>query len=623
MKKLIYFLFLLFLPLSVKALVNYNITDYYIKADILNNGDLKVSELIVLDGTFHGYIRDITYKNDRLSSNTNSFIDNDIYNAKGITDMKISAKIIEDEVSFDTLNEAFKPLERVYFDADALNGDYVESSIQNGKSYKMYYEANEQSVGYLLNYTIKSPVVIHNDVAELYWTFIGDGFEDKINNLQIKVNLPSSDDSSKFLIWAHGDITGNIDKINNSSLLATMKSLDKNSPVDIRMTFEPNIITNQEALTKTNENALEKILQVETKRAEIANEQRIFAQKIYNIVKIVTILFFTFLIFWWIYVYIRFDREYKSDFTNEYNREFINRYNVEVVDYLMNGNVSANAMSASILNLIYKKNIAVTPISDDGKKKNNYQFKLINKEGVSDTEEVLLDFLFESVGKDNVFTSKDLERYAKNSKTYGSFQSKYSNWVNCVLKDGEKCQFFERNGLPVVSSIFILLIAILISFIVYYYQVDFIFAFLIAPISIIFLIYALLLKKRTKSGNEDYVRWKAFKKFLKDFGNFDIKELPEIALWERYLVYATVFGLAKEVQAAMNTKIAEDGALPEYFPNYNLYLASHIERTIFSSIEGANVAQARASRMSSGSGSGGGFSSGAGFGGGGGGGHGF
>ena len=49
--------------------------------------------------------------------------------------------------------------------------------------------------------------------------------------------------------------------------------------------------------------------------------------------------------------------EYESDFISDYYREFIEDYNVEVVDYIMNKNITPNAMTASIMNLIYKKNI--------------------------------------------------------------------------------------------------------------------------------------------------------------------------------------------------------------------------------------------------------------------------
>jgi ribonucleoside-diphosphate reductase alpha chain len=39
-----------------------------------------------------------------------------------------------------------------------------------------------------------------------------------------------------------------------------------------------------------------------------------------------------------------------------------NLNNVEVIDYLMNSNITPNAMSASIMNLIYKKNIKAEKI---------------------------------------------------------------------------------------------------------------------------------------------------------------------------------------------------------------------------------------------------------------------
>lgn len=620
MKKLFCLCLFFLCMLSCKAYVNYDITDYLIDSKVLSNGDLQVKELIVLDGNFHGYIRDILYRNSNLSSNSSSFSDNDVYNAKGISDVSIYAKEVENDISFDTFNELFTPLKKVYFESEAMNGNYIESSITDGKSYKMYYEGKDTSIAYLLSYTIKSAVVVHEDIAELYWTFIGDGFDDKINNLKIRVTLPGDDKKSR--IWAHGDITGVINKINDSTVLAQMKSLDKNSPVDIRLTMDKSLITDTTYLNKTNSKALDQILEVETKRAEITLEQIKKAKLIYNIVAICTSLFLVFIISWWIYVYIRYDKEYKSDFNNQYNREFIDDYNVEVVDYLMKGNVSSNAMSASIMNLIYKKNIKVEEIANPNGKKKDYLFTLVSRDNVNDTEDVLLDFLFETVGKDNKFTSKDLDSYAKNS--YVSFQSKYNNWLNCVRKDGENCNFFEKNGIPVVSAIFITLIALVMSFVIYYYNVDFVVGYFVFPISMIFLIYTFMIKKRTKRGNEDFVRWNAFQRFLKDFGKFDTKQLPEVVLWERYLVYATVFGLAKEVEKAMNTKIQEYPSTYDYYPVWvDYHIANHITDAVNSSISSANVASARASSGPSGSGFGGGFSSGSGFGGGGGGGRGF
>ena len=82
--------------------VNYKIKNYYINADILENGNLEVTELIVLKGSFNGYIREIVYKNPKLG--TSGYESNAIYNATGIEIENIAAKKV-DNVTFDTLKD--------------------------------------------------------------------------------------------------------------------------------------------------------------------------------------------------------------------------------------------------------------------------------------------------------------------------------------------------------------------------------------------------------------------------------------------------------------------------------------------------------------------------------------
>ena len=147
------------------------------------------------------------------------------------------------------------------------------------------------------------------------------------------------------------------------------------------------------------------------------------------------------------------------------------------------------------------------------------------------------------------------------------------------------------------------------------------------------MIYMLIFNKRTKGGAEDYQKWKAFKRFLEDFGRFDEKELPEIVLWERYLVYANIFGIADKVGKTMKIKFNEINTNNQYSNGDLLFdymmwnnLNYSINNTVRSSVSTArtvvNEAIAKSS-SSSGGGFGGGFSSGGGFGGGGGGGRGF
>lgn len=55
---------------------------------------------------------------------------------------------------------------------------------------------------------------------------------------------------------------------------------------------------------------------------------------------------------------------------------------------------------------------------------------------------------------------------------------------------------------------------------------------------------------RTDKGINELHKLYSFKVFIKDFGNFVDKRPEEVILWDRYLSYAHVFGLTKEIMAS-------------------------------------------------------------------------
>lgn len=621
MKKIVFlFLLLMFPTLVFASTVDYDIKNFLVDAKIKENGDMQVKELIVLDGTFNGYIRDLTYANNKLKKNTPTNFEQDaIYNATDITDVKIKAKKVNGSITFDTMNETFTTLEN----SNATNEKYLITSLKNGFSYKMYFKSNNESVAFYLEYTVKNAIVLHQDIAELYWAFLGEDFDDDLRNVNIRVSLPGID--SEYRVWAHGDLTGEINKVNNQTVQATIEKLPKNSPLDIRLTFNKNLV-NSSIYKTTNEKALESILKVEEKRAQEANEKREKAKKVRFLVNGLGILYLVILISWWIYVYLKYDKEYKTEFNLEYNREFIDDYNVEVIDYLMKEKITPNAMSASILNLVYKKNIKVEEIPNE--KNKNYEFTLLNKENINDSETILIEFLFDTVGENGKFTSENLKKYAEATNSYKKFHTNAEKWYKSVRKNGEKEHFFESTSRAVVSGLFSFIFSFFYLFIAIFFGIVII-PFICFFCGVIFFVYSITMKKRSKKGAEHYQKWKAFKKFLEDFGNFEVKELPEIILWERYLVYATIFGIADKVEKAMNIKIKEMNELSyiNYYPSWIDYsIANAINRSISDSFTRNSNAYSREianSSLSSGSGRGGGFSSGGGFGGGGGGGRGF
>ena len=281
MKKIFWFLLLVILPVTVSARVNYDVTDFLVDATILDNGDLRVKELIVLDGNFNGYWINIPYRNPILEYHEPiDFSADAIYNGSGISDVSLSAKKVEEkEITFDSFEENFTTLTKAYYEEDAENGNYVESSIQNGKSFKMYYRAENESVAFLIEYTLEDMVVLHEDVAELYFAILSEDFEDPIENLQIRVHLPGADYSENFRIWTHGDLTANIEFLDESTFLTTVKKVYANTAIDVRTTFDKALMNESAITKKTNEVALDQIIAVEEERAESANQQRETARK--------------------------------------------------------------------------------------------------------------------------------------------------------------------------------------------------------------------------------------------------------------------------------------------------------------------------------------------------------
>lgn len=619
----------LFVPSVVNAKVDnpdYKVKAMYVDATILDNGSMNVKELIVLKGDFNGYERELLVNNKRLSETSSfNFEQNAIYNPSSIDILNVSAKEIED-LDFKEVNGKFPTLRKINSDAVGSRGSYYQKEIGDTITMRTYNSCYDCQVGFYYEYQVNNIVVMHNDVAEIYYTFIGNGFLEDIKKVEIRVNLPVKDDSSLFRYWAHGNLIGEIHANDeNSGVIATVDKLKNREALDIRMTFSPSLITDTKALAETKIDALDEILKVEEKRADERNKEIERNKRNLTIVRIISSIYVVVLIAIAIRIYIKYDKEYDGDFDHQYNREFIDDYNVEVIDYLMNRNITSNAMSASIMNMIYKKNITL-----EKDEKNKYTFTLVNRDNLDDCENYLVTFLFEKVGSGTTFTLNDLKNYAKGTKTYSKFTSSYENWKNKVVARAKIENFYETNGgVKALGALFAILGILLGTFNLIIIE-GFDFSKLVIIPAVIFLIYVLSFTKKTIKGANHYKRWKAFKNFLNDFGSFEAKELPEVILWERYLVYAVIFGLASKVQKDMNVKIKEIEALPNTTSTISfsdIYLSHIISNNISSAINSAVSSAISASlaqaAKASGSGSGGGFSSGGGFGGGGGGGHGF
>lgn len=109
------------------------------------------------------------------------------------------------------------------------------------------------------------------------------------------------------------------------------------------------------------------------------------------------------------------------------------------------------------------------------------------------------------------------------------------------------------------------------------------------------------------------------KRYMSEFSLMKEKEVPELVLWEKYLVYATVFGISEKVLKQLKVvypQISDEEYMNSHGYTY-MYLmySSNFNNSFLSSLNtavGNSYNNVTTSNYSSGSGSGGGFSSGGG-----------
>lgn len=623
---------------------DYEVVASYVSADLDILGSMHIKEAVVVRGELNGFRRTIKYKNSRLADWTAGKVDfanSSIYNARGIDVSKVSAMSIgKEDIGWNLLDLEYSDFSELTSASKGMSGVFTAEKIEDGAEIRTFNVNRSGYMVYYFEYYINQVAVLHNDCAEVYYTFfILD--EDDAENVNIQVTTPGYSKSDVFGVWAHGPLNGNISPISDQTdddgehlyrgAIASIDNYKAGEAIEIRMVFDRAQLAGEfeKYLDDSEMDALTGIRKVEGDRAEEANRQRAFIKTVYNTTFIGGILYLIGLIALWIYMYLKYDKEHKVNFDMEYYREFTGDYNVEVVDYLFKQDITPEAMNASIMNLIYKKNIDIEELPNE---KKNLILLDKSRDNLNSTELILMELLFDTIGKEGRVSLKDIEKYSSKYSTAEKFMRKYNAWKLSATSDAKKEGFFESLTVPRACASLYFLIGIIIFVLMLSFNIEpVIFPIAVLLLSIIFLIYVWTFKKWSLKGREHFLKWKAFKKFLIDFGTMDEKEIPEVKLWDKYLVYATVLGIAKEVQKSMkvrlsNMNVDESMYSPSTFYMRDFYIMNSISNSMSTArTKSMNVISAEnaKSNMSGGSGFGGGFSGGGGFAGGGGGGGGF
>lgn len=410
------------------------------------------------------------------------------------------------------------------------------------------FKAQDQTRTFILRYVVVDAVQVHNDVAELYYKFVGDEWEVPADRAVVHLTLPLGAQPKDVKAWGHGPLHGEVSIKDPGNVLWKVSPLPAKTFLEGRVVFPPALVPS--ALNVTGQDALEAILREEDTWAAQANRLRYLAQLEWLLALLVLLGAVIGVYLFW----RKYGREHRPSFQGDYYRELPGEYTPAELGVLWRfGRTAAEDLTATILDLARKGWVRIEEYEAEARgflrrrATVDYRLKRTDKsDPLLAHEESLLTFLFDKVGNNGSSVSfDDIEAYSRSNRT--GFTRFWMGWKGLVADQARSREFFDPRVKTGKTLEIIVGVAILFAgFAILPWQVMAAsIAFFVTGAA--FIVAAIFLRRRSVKGAEDFVRWRAFRRFLLHFSEMERHEIPSLVVWEHFLVYAVTLGVAREV----------------------------------------------------------------------------
>ena len=588
-----------------------------VKADSgsLNLNKLEFKAQVNSDGSM-----DVTEMWDIDISRTNTLfktfkIDEERYSS--ITDVKVVEKTNGKNYTFSQINQEMYHV--------TANSFYA---LKNSKGlFEIAWGVGmDNSYGnrvYEISYHVNDAVAKYDDFAELYWQFVGEDFSINADKITGTIILPDKvNDIQEIKVWGHTEgLNGEIYASGKDEIKFQVNDYEAGNMVEIRTLF-PNSMIKSSARTY-NQAIYDEVIKEETKWANQANLKRQWVEIKDGVILVFGIYVVLALCIIFIEKAVKYGKtligiqKYKPDQKLDYFRELPKEdatpgeaLYILREPYKTFRTCFGNIFSANILNLKLKGylDLKVVKENENSKKEKIYIIDM-NKDidELKREERNTIIFIRNAIKQNNEIEMKELEKHIKNnpSKVQSLIERTKSIIENSLSKQKllDKKNNKEHSKYRAKAS-------------TYYFMFFFTLIYMLIPLSIVLLINGILCSRIAKKTNvltQEGInlkeKWKGLKKYMEDFSLLNEKEVPAVTVWEKYLVYATAFGIADKVLKQLKTVYPDIDTLDTINTTSSLYFMYHSN---FSSSFSSSINSSISSTYSSGSGSGGGFSGGGG-----------
>lgn len=611
----------------------YSLPRVHTQAQVMENGDLFVTEARTF--SFEDDVNGVYWEIP--------FARNEQGQASSITVLDVQE--LDDAVVDGSEAEARRATQPMREVAWAESGDahvYTVEDTGEGLKLKVFVPREDgDEVTLWVSYMIEGAVMAWPDTAELYWQFIGSGWEEDAEDVRLDVTFAGAAqgtpaitgivDAANLRAWGHGPLDGEV-------------SLDVTDPADPHVTLTaPTVRAGQFAevravfpadwvpgLAPSGESRLDGVIAEETAWANEANARRERARRTAVIGTAIFVVGPALMLVLVIYLRKTKYANYKSTFDETYFRDIPSKDHPAVLSALMHGgSVQDCAFIATLMKLTDDRVIKVShrTRTEDGflgmgeKKVEEYSIQLIARELTTDPiDQAALDLYFGPDAKNGT------ARYLSTFQSLDDVGERLQAFKDQVVAGLELRRL--TNLVPIEFKVGVIFVCIMLGCggLIFTMKTDGVsFPFIAAGVAmaIAAAVFAGTAKQYTPGTVELLCRCQALERWLVDFTNLDEAVPDDLILWNKMLVLAAAFGVSDEVlrqladAVPVDLRESEDGAY--YYPSYVWYHRFGGMGSPMSEMHDSYQALVSSS-SSSGSGGGGGFSGGGGGGVGGGGG---
>ncbi len=614
--------------------------------EVLPNGDVQFAESRVRYLNYRTMEQSLYFGADDedVSSLTHQPVFDTTTFANRVYDENDNLLIEGDGTTFVNLNYGSERLYLTYSWLDnAVNelGQPFETVDNQSVNVLHHHSAKWGKARFEYDYLIKGVALKYSDTGEFYWTVAATDFM-KTENVTISITLPGINyQASDVKAYAFGANKAKVESIekNEDGQVVVKLSASRLYPDEALITrvnfpmYALNIPNNLYGNIVHSAGHLHNVA-IYQSQYELPRTIYRIADLVAFIVLGVAVVYALALVF---IIFVKYDKERTSSFFGEYYRELPAEYPPAIMGYLYRfKEVTKDDVSATLMDLIRRGFIDVdlnNQLLTDAKA--DYILIYHREKNTSDLlphEKQLLRWFFDLVGagKDTLSLAQ-LAKYTSKEQSAIKYLAANDDFIRAVDATASAKGFFDNvfeawnKGRHMTVTLIVFSIIFIVTKLLGFGTFTMIIGGILLALSLVLSAYFGSILRRSKQGHEDFVRWAAFEKFLKEFPNLKDYPIPGIAVWEHYMVYAVSFGIADLVEKQLRFKFTELGASKELessmlfrYPGFHYYYWYGVNRSFVAASQTIKVAQQQRNSARGGGGrfggGGGGFTGGGGSG---------